>query len=342
MSVWRATVFSIGLIAASQASASGLRDVAERMGFEIGVAIGPDEVARHGPLIAREFTSITTENTLKWGALSPRPEFYDFTAADAVVRFAEAQGMRVRGHTLIWTRLNGPPRWLTSVLAETNDPGPVLQALSLAHISTVVERYAGRVAQWDVVNEPLVKAGTGLDSENPFLSLLGEDFLVQAFSTAANADPTAELFMNEVFTEHSDGRFEALVALVERLRARGAPIHGVGLQGHFLYRPPDPDGLRRRFERLALLGLKVEITELDIHLGVFRDKPDALGAQAVAYASVLDACLAVPACSGVTVWGLGDNDSWLGADAAPLLFDQDYQQKPAYDAVLQSLSAATR
>lgn len=311
---------------------------------------GGNSTIEQETVAAREFTSITPENGMKWGSLAATPDSYDFDGADQLVDFARANGQRIRGHTLFWHRLNGLPSWVDDELDKANDPAARLQELMIAHTATVVGRYAGRIAQWDVINEPLAIAGGEFDPENIFYQLLGEEYLDTALLHAHAADPSAELFINETFIEFQPEKFDALIALAERLLDRGVPLHGLGLQGHFFLLPPDEATLRDQLQRIAALGLKAEITELDIPLPLFSATPDPLAAQAQAYADVFNACLAVPLCSGITVWGLDDGHTWLdsfsltagNAPNRPLLFDEALEAKPAYSSVVDTLLTVGR
>jgi len=315
-----------------------LSQAARHAGIDVGVAIehnmSPDRVA----LVQREFSSVTPENAMKWGPLAPAPGVHDFSAADATVAVAESAGLRIRGHTLIWHRLNGPPGWLPGELAAAADPAATLRTMMQEHIAVTVGRYAGRISQWDVVNEPLALASGDFDTDNIFYRTLGEEYIDIAFHSAHIADPSALLFLNETFTEFVPAKFDALVALASSLRARNVPIHGVGLQAHFFLQPPDGILLQNQIARLTALGLRVELTEVDIPLPLFASQGDPLQAQGIAYGKVFAACLAVPGCSGITVWGVDDSSTWLDsfvltsgrAPNRPLLFREDLEPKPAY------------
>lgn len=341
-----AAVFA-ALVATAPAGAITLREAAAIAGIHVGVATGPVELATGlDTLVAAEFDSVTPENDMKWSELSPAPGSYDFTRADALVAFAEANAMRVRGHTLVWGRPNGPPSWLDATLATAPDPGATLHDLMLDHIATVAGRYAGRIEQWDVVNEPLAFSSGGLDPSNPYYQWLGPSFLADAFHAARAADPTARLFLNEVAAENNPAKFAGLLALVEDLLADEVPIDGIGLQGHFLFSRPNRARLIGQFEAIAALGLEVEITELDLPLVLFANEEDPLAAQAAAYVDVFAACLAVANCRGITVWGVTDAGTWLDslpilesfAPNRPLLFDEAGHPKPAHDAVAALLA----
>ena len=335
------------LCAAPPAHAISLRAAAAAAGLYIGAAGNSFEIGTPaGDLLAREFNSVTPENEMKWSQLSPAPFVYDFTRSDQVVAFAEAHAMRVRGHTFVWGRPNGPTSWLDADLAAAPDPAARLQALMLDQIATVGGRYAGRIHTWDVVNEPLAFASGALDTTSPYQRLLGETFLADAFRAARAADPGARLYLNETNTERLAGKFASLLALAEGLLAQDVPIDGIGLQGHFLAAPRQDD-LLAQLRAIEALGLEAEITELDLPLLLFSTAADPLAAQAQAYADVFAACLAVSACKGITTWGISDAYSWLDrqplfeffAPNQPLLFDTEGLPKPAYDAVLATLLA---
>jgi endo-1,4-beta-xylanase len=317
-----------------------LAERARLVEFEVGTAIDTHLDDARRELATLEFTSATIENRLKWAALSAAPGIYDFSPADEMVELAEQRGLRVRGHTLFWHRLNGMPKWLEGEVTSAPNPAARLTELMEDHATTVVERYAGRLAHWDVVNEPL-----SLLFGNFFFQILGESWLDIAFHSAHAADPEALLFLNETLTEFRPPKFDGLVNVVEGMLARGVPVHGVGLQGHFGLWPPDRALLRDQLERIAALGLVVELREVDIPLPLFVNEPDPLGAQAEAYADVFAACLAVPACTGITVWGVDDSRTWLdtfiltraNAPNRPLLFDEELSPKPAYHAAVAEL-----
>ncbi|UCE85092.1 MAG: endo-1,4-beta-xylanase [Deltaproteobacteria bacterium] len=350
----RSLALATSLLAGTLAPSAGathlapgaLAEAAHRVGFHVGAAIDHDLDAARREIAAREFTSATLENSLKWGPLSPAPGVYDFSRADAVIDWAEPSGLRVRGHTLFWDRLNGTPGWLADEVAAAPDPAAHLRQRMETHAQTVVGRYAGRLSQWDVVNEPLAALRGDLDPLNLFVQTLGESYLDIAFRAAHAADPDAELFLNETLVELLPAKFEGLIALVERMLARGVPIHGVGLQGHFLLAPPDPFALRSQLERIAALGLRVELTEVDIPISLFASAPDPLAAQAQAYGDLFEACVSVRACTGITTWGVDDGHTWLdsffltqqNAPNRPLLFDASGQPKPAYDAAVAALA----
>ena len=326
-----------------------LRDAALAANLHFGAAVDTNTTGTPLALAASEFTSATAENSMKWTSLSPSSGVYDFSDADAFVSWATTQSHRIRGHTLFWSRGNGLPSWLAPEVTGAPDPQAALTQLMQTHAATVVGRYAGQIAQWDVVNEPLGELSTSHDPASFFYQTLGESYLDIAFNAAHTADPSALLFLNETAIANFPAKLPGLIAVVEGMLSRGVPIHGVGLQGHFIFFPPDVTQLRSALEALAALGVVVEFTEVDIRLPLFAAAPDPLAAQADAYEALTALCLDIAACTGITVWGIHDGDTWLdsfsltagAAPNRPLLFDAAYAQKPAYDGVVAGLQPIT-
>ena len=322
--------------------AEPLRVLAERAGLRIGSTLAPDQIADadHAGTLAREFSSVTAENAMKWYAIQPTRGTFDFSGADAVLDFAEANDMMVRGHTLVWAQDTFTPAWVVAI----TDPDE-LRSVVEEHLRTVLDRYRGRIARWDVVNEPLQTLGAG-PSDNVFRRVLGSDWLTEIYLLVHAIDPDIELWLNEYGSDWVPGKHDALVALVGDLVDAGVALHGVGLQTHRLS-PDGPD--RSTFEQQLRdfqdLGLAVALTEVDIATDPGQPTTDTFAAQADAYATIVSSCLAVPACEEVTTWGISDADTWLDsqgilpAPTRPLLFDDAYRPKPAYDAVAAVLAA---
>lgn len=272
------------------------------------------------------FSSMTPENELKWALVHPERDRYAFGDADALVGLAQGTGKRVRGHTLVWEQQL--PEWVK----ERDWSRRELRRVLVAHVRRVVSHFRGRVAQWDVVNEPFLPSGKLKASV--FRRVLGPGYIEVAFRAARAADPKAKLFLNENAVEFPGPKQDALVALAARLRRKGVPIDGVGLQDHTVAgKAPDAARLADTMRRFTSLGLDVEITELD----VARPRTGSPAAQASDYAATARACAAEPRCTGLTVWGVTDQWSWIGADKRALLFDEDGRAKPALAGVLRAL-----
>ncbi|MBI5105636.1 MAG: endo-1,4-beta-xylanase [Solirubrobacterales bacterium] len=296
-----------------------------------GVALRADRLEDRGyARAATLFEAITPENDLKWGIVHPEEDRWDFSRADRLVGFAQRHGMRVRGHTLVWHNQNPP--WLFD-----GDPSrEELVARLREHITTLMRRYHGRIREWDVVNEAV--ADDGSLRKTPWLEKLGPGYVALAFKLAHEADPDAKLYYNDYGIEGAGPKLEGVVRLLQDAQRRGAPIGGVGLQGHVDTKPIPywPETLRR----FTTLGLDVALTEVDVRIPA-EPSPQDLAAQARQYRALADGCDAERRCRAFVVWGLDDADSWVpdaypGQGAATLL-DEDLRPKPAYRAVREAL-----
>lgn len=318
-----------------------LRAAAAQSGRKVGVALATwfFNEPQYQELAAQHFDSLTAENEMKWEHVQPEPGKFTFEGGDKLVAFAEQSGMRVRGHTLVWH--NQLPAW---VKART---GAELKKVMLDHVRTTATHWRGKIAQWDVVNEAVDETGA-LRKNSPF-SALGREYVAEAFRAAHEADPNARLYYNDYDIEApSDPKTEGAYQLVKWLKESGVPIHGMGFQVHVDPRKwPSGAEMQRTFERFAALGLEIEITELDIPVGEIPGTLEQkLAEQRRITREMVGACVAVRACTGVTVWGLTDKHSWLSTpEWAPrrgkgphlaLLFDDRYQPKPAFTGALEA------
>jgi endo-1,4-beta-xylanase len=339
-----------------------LRQLADRVGVRFGSAVMVRDLRsdpRYAAVLAREFNSVTPFVEMKWGTVHPEIDRYDFTQADELVTFAETHGMRVRGHALVYGQAVDPPN--PDYLSRVTDPD-ALRALMAEHVRTVVGRYAGRVQAWDVVNEPLrpfgdPSRGDGL-APHVFSRLLGGAYIADALRLARQADPKAQLFLNEFGVLAPGPRQDRYFRLVKELLAEGAPLDAVGFQGHVVPLLGGPRPTRGEVEatlrRFAGLGVAVEVTELNVFtrtlrhvlaLGLTYDEAAELRRQAETYAAVTQACLAVPACQGVTLWTFTDRypttvETLTHLEDIPLIFDDDYRPKPAAFALREGLARA--
>jgi endo-1,4-beta-xylanase len=306
----------------------------------VGAAVEPDLLQQDAAYVAtllREFNAITPENALKWGVVHPSERAWNLEPADRLVAFAEANQLRVHGHTLVWHgQLAG---WLTPALTRPE----VARALA-AHIETLVGRYARRIASWDVVNEAVAADGGGL-RDTYFLRACGKDYVEAAFRLAHAADPGARLYYNDYGAEGAGRKSDAVYALARRLLDAGVPLHGVGLQMHLrVTRPPSVAAVAANVARLVELGLEVRISEMDVRIRRVH-RGDPLARQRRVYHDAIAGCAGMAGFAGVTFWGVSDRHSWVhgefGQDA-PLLFDRDYRPKPAYHGVREALAAAQK
>lgn len=215
-------------------------------------------------VIKSQFNTITPENSMKPGSLQPAEGQWNWATADRLVEFCEANNMTIIGHTLVWHAQTGA--WMF----EGKDGQPITRDLAIerlrTHIHTVVGRYKGKIKGWDVVNEAIADSRNG-STENlrnsPWLRVIGPDYLTLAFKFAREADPNVELYYNDYNIEGGDKHKSSLL-LLKRLIAEGAPITGVGIQGHWSLTHKPFEELDQAIQNYKALGLRVMITELDV------------------------------------------------------------------------------
>jgi endo-1,4-beta-xylanase len=334
-----AAAFSAALAATMPATATDtLRGLAPSAGINIGAAVDVDALkadAAYAGLLAREFNLLTPENAMKFAVVHPERGRFDFTQADALVEFAEANDMQVNGHVLVWHQQL--PDWLT----QGNFSPDELKTILREHIQTLVTRYRGRVASWDVGAEAVDE--NGRLRETFWSRGIGPDYLALAFRWAHEADPQAHLRYNDYGGEGDGAKSDGIYDLMAALRRTGTPIHGVGLQMHAsLKDAPSASEVRINMKRLAALGLQTHITEMDVMLSLPASRAD-LRAQAALYRDMLQACLAVPQCRSFSTWGASDRYSWIPeffpGHGAALLFDRDDHAKSAYHSIRRLLRA---
>ncbi|MFF5532850.1 non-reducing end alpha-L-arabinofuranosidase family hydrolase [Streptomyces cinerochromogenes] len=292
--------------------------------FGTAVAAGRLGDGTYTTILDREFNAVTPENEMKWDATERSRGSFSFTAADQIVGHATAHGQRVRGHTLVWH--SQLPGWVGAITDATT-----LRSVVRNHITTEMTHFKGKIYAWDVVNEAFADGGSGARRGSVFQNVLGDGYIEDAFRTARSADPAAKLCYNDYNIEDwSAAKTQAVYRMVRDFRSRGVPIDCVGFQSHFGSSGP-PASFRTTLANFAALGVDVQITELDI-----------AQAPATAYANTVKACMNVARCTGISVWGIRDSDSWRSGEN-PLLFDGAGNKKAAYGAALSALggTAAT-
>ncbi|GHF57973.1 endo-1,4-beta-xylanase [Streptomyces thermodiastaticus] len=307
----------------AHAAESTLGAAAAQSGRYFGTAIAAGKLSdsTYTSIANREFNMVTAENEMKIDATEPQRGRFDFTAGDRVYNWAVQNGKRVRGHTLAWH--SQQPGWMQSL------SGSDLRQAMIDHINGVMSHYKGKIAQWDVVNEAFADGNSGARRDSN-LQRTGNDWIEVAFRTARAADPSAKLCYNDYNIENwTWAKTQAVYNMVRDFKQRGVPIDCVGFQSHFNSGSPYNSNFRTTLQSFAALGVDVAITELDIQ-----------GASPTTYANVVNDCLAVSRCLGITVWGVRDTDSWRSGDT-PLLFNGDGSKKPAYSAVLDALNGGS-
>lgn len=325
---------------------STLKSTASVLGITVSAAADPTHFgeAQYTQILESEFSALEPENAMKFGPIHPRPNTdlqpYDFAAADQLVSFAKQRGMKVRGHTLVWHQQN--PEWLTASGLTSSQLSQALQD----HITTVMIHFGADVYAWDVVNEAFEDDGAMRSTiwyDQPGIGFASEGtkYIEQAFQWAHETNPNAKLIYNDYSNETINLKSDAIYAMAQDFKQRSVPLHGVGMQMHIDLSFDNAATLQsftNNIKRLGDLGLEVHITELDVRL------PDStatsLQAQAALYGKLATICAQQPACKLFQVWGVTDKYSWVPGQFPgygwALLWDANYQKKPAYNSVVQS------
>ena len=332
--------------------------------------LDPDATFTDDPIelgvVARDFNALTAENCMKPMFMQPNEGEYFFKASDFCVDFAEANSMVLVGHTLVWHAMTAD--WFFKDEAGQLPGRELMLKRMRAHIDTVVGRYKGRIPYWDVVNEAVLHQGVGNSAklrESPWFKAIGEDYIELAFRHTHAVDPDAKLYYND-YNMTKKEKVDFVLEMVSEMRANGVPIHGVGMQGHWMLDWPSLSDIEYTLRTFADAGIPVSITELDI--SVLPDAPSHSGANVtdnVEYAekynpysqSIPDEVLQKQAdryyeifelflkyksnIERVTFWGTSDSQSWKnsypmkGRTDYPLLFDRKFNSKPAYHSLLK-------
>lgn len=317
--------------------------------FEVGAAVSPQSLKTdEAGLIVRQFNSMTAENAMKMGPIHPRENEYNWAGGDSIAAFAKRNNLKLRGHALCWH--NQTPRWFfTDSTTGKQVTKEVLLRRLKDHITTVVSRYKGTIYAWDVVNEAISDKADEYFRPSLFYQICGEEFIAKAFEYAHAADPDALLFYND-YNEINPLKREKIIRMIKELQAKGVPIHGVGLQGHWALNEPSRDQLDKTLSDFAALGLNMQITELDI--SVYPKEHDARKRKSSDYDTTFSSekeakqievykmCFELfrkysKNISAVTFWNISDRHSWLdnfpvrGRKDYPLLFDKDLKPKKA-------------
>ncbi|MEM2737246.1 MAG: endo-1,4-beta-xylanase [Thermoproteota archaeon] len=317
-----------------------LRSFAESCGILIGTCVSYNNLMgdrTYREILAREFNVVTPENELKFGPVHPLPNTYNFRPADEIVKFAERNKMKVRGHCLVWH--NQLPSWIYGDFTREE-----LMDILRNHIYTVVERYKGKIYAWDVVNEAI--ADDGSLRQTIWLEKIGPEYIELAFKWAHEADPDALLFYNDYGIEEINRKSNAVYELVRGLLKKGVPIHGVGFQTHLsLERPPNLDSVAKNIKRFEELGLIVEITEMDVSIRKPATSKE-LDMQAKIYSDILKIYLSSSNPRTFVMWGFVDKYSWIDYTfpgyGAATIFDNEYNPKPAYNSLLAVLEECSK
>ncbi len=310
--------------------------------YPIGVALDMMELnssAEYQTIATEQFNSITPENIFKAESIHPERGFYNWLETDSLMSYCERTQKRVHGHTLIWhVQL---PEWIRSFQGTKAD----WELHMKEHIQTIMTRYKGKIAGWDVVNEAFNEDGTLRNSI--WRQHIGDSYIEKAYRFAREADPNALLFYNDYNLEVSPTKRAAVITYFNNLRLRGVKIDGIGLQMHISIVHPGSSEIASALMDVSANEYKVHISELDISVNPLGKNITAttelLGEQANLMGAILLHYRQLPLKHryGITFWGVSDRNSWIRSTYNridyPLLFDDNYQPKPMYCKAIELL-----
>lgn len=333
-----------------------LKEHGHKRGIMAGCAVGARQLHDDAfqRLIAEQYDLVVSENSMKFGPLSPKPGEYNWADADALVDFAEKHKMKVRGHNFVWHAQL--PSWFKETATKDN-----AKKIMVDHINTVAGHFKGKIQAWDVVNEA-INVGDGMPDglrKSPWYELVGPEYLDIAYRTARQADPKAKLTYNEYGieddSEDNAKKRAATLALLKRFKNSGTPIDALGIQSHIHAGTGETygKGMRELITGAQELGLEVYLTEFDVNDdGVADDDPTARDrAVAAVYKDYLNIALEGKAVKAVLTWGVSDKDTWLNGlrehrekrpnrRQRPLPFDNDLKPTAPFFAIRDAFDKA--
>lgn len=337
--------------------------------FLIGAAIDTTVTRGHNPEVANivktHFNSVVAENCMKGEELRPSEDVFFWDDADKFMAFAEQNNLAVIGHCLVWH--SQPPKWMFTDKEGNTVSRYVLIDRMYHHITTVMQRYKGRIKGWDVVNEAVNDDGTM--RETPYYKIIGPDYIKLAFQFAHAADPDAELYINDYSMAKPEKRATYMRIVKELLSTPGVRIDAIGMQSHNGMAYPDLDEYEKSIVEFASLGVKVMMTETEVNA---LPNPDKFGGAEISqnfkYEEMLNPYKnGMPKkaqqawskrvmdffkiywkhrdkISRITMWGVTDTNSWLndfpvkGRTNYPLLFGRDNKPKSVVKDIIKLFS----
>ncbi|MCB0465953.1 MAG: endo-1,4-beta-xylanase [Aequorivita sp.] len=297
-------------------------------------------------VLNNEFNSVTAGNDMKMYNMFPAADTYDWSDGDAIVSYAKEHGMRVHGHTLIWHPEYSIPDWLENFSGTDEEFSLQVEnyiKATVAHFAEALDDDGNPiVTSWDVVNEAFTS-----DAEAAiFRQRIGEDYVSKCFQWAREGDPNVKLFYNDYNIAGDPNKRSNIIAMVNDFQTNGIPIDGIGMQMHLNHDWPAPSELQSAIQDIANTGLLVHISELDVKVNYNDDVTELTDERAQAQSDQYQRVAyyyrtIVPPANqyGITIWGVRDQDSWLsdGGTEWPLLYDDNFEPKPAYDGFVEGL-----
>ncbi len=316
--------------------------------FPIGAAVDTTDLSgAHAQLLATHFDSMTPGNDLKWSSTEASLGTYTYGNGDSLVAEAVCNNMKVRGQNLVWSTGAQTPSY--AIGDGTNSPAnqATVTANIQEHIQSEVQHFGNKVYAWDVVNEPIDPSQPDCLYHGPFYQVLGKSYIDVALKAARQYAPAGTLLFINEYSTADPNRLACLVSVVHDLKSRGIPIDGVGHEMHNDINYPSVSAVVNSINTIAedFPGINQQITEMDVSVYNAGDTtsnygnsipPSVLAEEGWLYEQFFLAFRQLKGTiSGVTLWGMADDDTWLDSFPVsrtdyPLPFDMNLQAKPAY------------
>ncbi|KAK0707348.1 glycoside hydrolase superfamily [Lasiosphaeris hirsuta] len=330
------------LLAVAVPAACQLDKWAKAAGLKyFGTAVDNPSLSNQGYMkIARdkdEFGQITPANGQKWSNTESSQGRFGYGSGDAIANVAKQTGQLLRCHTLVW--YNQLPSWVSS-----NYNKDQMQRIITTHIQNVAGHYKGQCYAWDVVNEAF--EDDGKFRQSAMYRAMGVDYITHSFKVASQTDPGAKLYYNDFNIERCcNAKINATIAMIKTIKAAGAPVDGIGMQGHSrVGKSPSKKELMDTMARFSELVSELAYTEIDIRHTKLPTSAADREQQAKDYLDVVAACLETPKCVGITIWDYTDQYSWIPGqypgEGEACLFDKSLNKKPAYTSIISLFQSA--
>ena len=324
--------------------------------FSVGVALNfrniasPEQMA----IVKKNFNSVTAENAMKPGEIHPKEGVWNWAGADSIANWCRQNGIKMRGHCLAWHSQFA--NWMFTDKKGKPVTKEVFYERLRDHIHQVVNRYKDIVYAWDVLNEaiadgdgrkmPWMKEAPSPYRKTAMMDLCGEEFIVKVFQFAREADPSVKLFYND-YNAADPAKRDRIYNMVKKMKAMGAPIDGIGMQGHYNIYGPSMEDFEAAIKKYSEIVDEIHITELDLRtneemggqlrfsLGKSYNVPEHIKTLHQAQYENLFRVMRrhKDVITNVTFWNLSDADSWIGVNNYPLPIDKDFKYKKVYYAI---------
>jgi endo-1,4-beta-xylanase len=327
---------ALPLLASSAWAQTTLKEAAAAVGLNFGIATNSNQVntatSAYATAAKGQFNMVVCENEMKFESTERTIGQFTYTGGDNVYKFAEANQMKMRGHTFVWHSQSG------SAQNAIRDRASGLKIMK-DHIEAVGGHFKEKIFEWDVLNE-ITDDGNGnklrTGSSRPasfWQANIGDDFADSALAFSRRVIGTnGHLYYNDYGADGVNGKSTAIFNLAKKWQTNKVPLDGIGLQAH-LSSGLNQKSISDNIKRYGEIGLRISLTEIDIK-----------NAKTADWVNLMNACLENFNCVSFVTWGMADGNSWIGSDCGCLLYSgsgNSAQPKPEFiNALIDAMKKA--